>query len=198
MKTTRIIPGLVVDEAMLEAAAAALPAHAPELGPLSWECFTAPANWWMVPDEAGDACKAELVLREDTEATVKVNLWLLPDRRAADGRPAPHSHPWDFRSWILLGGYDEDRYELSDGHVRADLAVAHRSGTVNEIDRALYHEVTGIHEPGRTLSLMVCGPGVRGSWGYLDPDTGRCVPSAPDPGFTDRLRALNPHRTAGG
>ncbi|MFH8405295.1 hypothetical protein ACH4FX_11045 [Streptomyces sp. NPDC018019] len=199
MKTTRIIPGFTVDEAMHEAAAAALAAHAPQLGlGLSWERFTAPASWWLVPDEAGDACKAELVLREDAEATAKINLWLLPDRRAQDGRPTPHSHPWSFRSWILMGGYDEDRYELTDGQVRADLAVAHRRGTVNDVGGALYHEVTDIHEPGRTLTLMVCGPGVRGRWGYLDTDTGRHIPSVPDTGFADRLRALNPHRGATG
>ncbi|MEU6355956.1 hypothetical protein ABZ896_42710 [Streptomyces sp. NPDC047072] len=54
--------------------------------------------------------------------------------------------------------------------------------------------MTGIHEPGRTMSLMLCGRGERGTWDYLDPDTGRRIPAAPDPSFSARLRALNPHR----
>lgn len=40
---------------------------------------------------------------------------------------------------------------------------------------------------------MVCGPGERGAWGYLDLATGAHRGPAPDPGFPDRLRALNPH-----
>lgn len=193
MKTTTIAPGLVLTEAQYAAAAAGMAAHA-TLGPLTWGQFTAPTGWWLVPDEAGDAYKAELVLREDAEATVKVNLWLLPDRRSGDGRPTPHSHPWGFSSQILTGGYSEIRYTIHDGQVTvADLE--HTQGSTNDVSQRLYHEVTALHTPpGGTMTLMVCGPGARGTWGYLDPDTGRHTPPQPDPRFTAHLNALNPHR----
>ncbi len=53
----------------------------------------------------------------------------------------------------------------------------------------VYHEVTAIAEPGRTLTLMLCGAGRQGAWDYLDPETGRTYGSAADPGFRDRLVA---------
>ncbi|MEU7044920.1 hypothetical protein AB0A77_28230 [Streptomyces varsoviensis] len=191
MKTTRIIPGLTVDAAMYDAAAAGLAAHTGAESPLTWGRFTAPASWCLVPGPDGAAYKAEMVLRESIERTLKINIWYLPDRRGG-AAPQPHSHPWPFTSHILLGGYSEDRYVAGD-LASAEMGVEHRSGGANIIPRDLFHEVTAIHEPGRTLSLMVCGRGRRGSWGYLDPDTGQCTPVRPDPGFTDRFAALNPH-----
>ena len=69
------------------------------------------------------------------------------------------------------------------------------AGGVNSVGREVYHEVTEVHAPGGTLSLMVCGRGERGRWGYLDLATGLHRAAAPDPGFGERLRALNPqHR----
>jgi hypothetical protein len=46
---------------------------------------------------------------------------------------------------------------------------------------------------GRTLTLMDCGQGKPGEWGYLDPDTGRFNRNAPDPQFMALLRDRNPH-----
>lgn len=94
---------------------------------------------------------------------------------------------------MLLGGYSEDRYTLDRaGGVRSEHGVEHGAGGVNTVPLATYHEVTAIHDPGRTLTLMVCGPGERGRWGYLDPATGRHHAAAPDPDFGERLKALNP------
>jgi hypothetical protein len=71
--------------------------------------------------------------------------------------------------------------------------VVHQAGGVNEVARTDYHEVTGIRsDPGETLTLMVCGLGVLGGWGYLDLDTGEHVPNQPDPTFAARFAALNP------
>jgi hypothetical protein len=193
MKTIIIVPGLELTEAMYEAAAPGVAAHAPEFAPLTWERFTAPSDWWLVPDDCGDGYKAELVLREDAQAAVKLNLWFLPDLRGGE-QSRPHSHPWDFRAHVLLGGYSEDRYVPDAGAVRAERAVEHRSGGVNAVPRTVYHEVTEVHEPGRTLTLMVCGRGERGAWGYLDTSTGQHLPVPPDPKFGTRLRVLNPHQ----
>ncbi|MFT2014575.1 hypothetical protein ACMA1D_01820 [Streptomyces sp. 796.1] len=193
MDPIQIAPGLVLTEAQYELAAAGLTEHAPDLA-LSWERFTAPADWWLVPDKDGRLAKAELVLVEGAERTVKINLWHLPDLRS--GRPMPHSHPWSFRSHILAGGYAEDRYAATGGVVTAT-RHDHLADSANSVDRAVYHEVAALHAPpGETMTLMLCGPGTRGIWGYLDPDTGRHSPPSADPGFGARLRALNPHRRA--
>ncbi|MHA5054855.1 hypothetical protein [Streptomyces sp. SD15] len=111
---------------------------------------------------------------------MKINLWNAPDRRG-DTAPKPHSHPWAFTAHILTGGYNEDRYTLTGDHVHTQLDVTHLGGSTNSISHSDYHEVTEIHERGRTLSLMVCGPGQRGAWGYLDTDAGRHVPHQPAP-----------------
>ncbi|MFE4397218.1 MULTISPECIES: hypothetical protein [Streptomycetaceae] len=193
MEPIRIAPGLTLSTMHYETAAAGIAAHAPTYA-LTWEQFVHPAAWWLVPDVHGQLSKAELTLQEDPERTAKINIWFAADTRRPDGRPSPHSHPWTFRSYILGGGYTEDRYRVVDGQVLADLGQEHTEGSTNAVSRDLYHEVTRIHEPGSTMTLMLCGQGRRGTWGHLDPATGRCARPDVDPGFTTRLRALNPHR----
>jgi hypothetical protein len=193
LRTTTIIPGLTVDEELFGAAAAGIAAYLPDLAPLTWRRFTSPADWWLVPDADGVGYKAELTLADTTERTVKVNRWFLPDLRGGQ-EPAPHSHPWHFRAHVLLGGYSEDRYHVGrSGSVFVALGMEHHQGGTNEVPLVTYHEVTAIHEPGRTLSLMVCGPRTPG-WGYLDVHTGAHKPVPADPTFAARLAALNPHR----
>lgn len=195
--TTTILPGLDLDDAMFERTAQAVADHAPHLEPLLWERFADPAGWTFVPDDDGRAYKAELVLLDTIPAALKANLWFLPDRRGGTA-PAPHSHPWAFYSHVLMGGYREDRYRrTADGAVVAELDVDHLAPTVNSVGLNTYHEVTEIHEPGRTLTLMVCGAGQRGRWGYLDVATGEHRRVQPDPHFTARLAALNPHLRTG-
>ncbi|MER5301358.1 hypothetical protein ABT039_18050 [Streptomyces lasiicapitis] len=193
MASIEIGPGLLLDDVLFGAAEAGTATHTPHLAPLTWETFTAPSGWTLVPDDCGNGYKAELVLLSIRTATVKINLWFAPDLRG-DQQPAPHSHPWDFNAHVLLGGYSEDRY-IPDGAgaVRADHGVEHCRGGINTVPREIYHEVTDIHEPGRTLTLMVCGPGERGRWGYLDTTTGQHRAPGPDPGFSARLKAINPH-----
>ncbi|MGF6881747.1 hypothetical protein ABH933_001258 [Nocardia sp. GP40] len=195
MVTIEIVPGLVVDETMYEATAAGVAAYVPELGPLSWTQFVNPARWWLNPDQDGNCYKAELSL----SANVWVNKWELPDIRGGQ-KPRPHSHPWRFESRLLTGGYTENRYERTETAtsgtppVRELLGIEHRTGELNTVEGWEYHEIPEVHEPGRTLSLMICGPGVEGAWGYLDVSTGKHTPGAPDPDYEARLRALNPHR----
>jgi hypothetical protein len=57
----------------------------------------------------------------------------------------------------------------------------------------VFHEIAEVGAPGRTLTMMICGPGMAG-WGYLDPATGVVTPAALPAGFMPRLRALNPHQ----
>ncbi|MYV56465.1 hypothetical protein [Streptomyces sp. SID3212] len=195
MQTTEIAPGLLLTEALYDVVQAGVTAHAPALPPLTWQAFTQPDGWWLVPDRNGRISKAELTLREDRDRTVKINMWYAPDLRGPDGAPRPHSHPWQFESKILLGGYTEDRYTVHSGVVRTDMGTEHNQGDANRVDRSLYHEVRGIHTaPGHTVTLMLCGRGERGAWGYLDPATGHHTPPHPDPQFTAHLNALNPHR----
>lgn len=199
MRRHEIVPGIAVDDELFGAAATGVAAHAPDADPLSWETFSDPARWWLVPDDCGEGYKAELELLMEDEQTLKINLWSLPDLRGG-AVSAPHSHPWPFEAHVLLGGYTEDRYEITgsvDGDtppVRPLLGVEHHAGGINDVPRSVYHEVTEIHEPGRTLTLMVCGQRERGAWGYLDTTTGAHRRQAPDPRFAARLRALNPHR----
>jgi len=189
MRTITVIPGLTVDEDMYQRVEAVLPRFAPGVG-LTWDQFTTPDSWLLIPDERCFGYKAELVLLRTTEATVKTNLWMGPDLRSGE-TPKPHNHPWEFTSHILRGGYAESRYENRGTRIVAG-TVSHGEGGANEVPLSTFHEVTEIYESGATLTLMVCGPGVKGDWGYLDPYTGNFVPVPPDPDFKLRLTQLNP------
>ncbi|MGW7521809.1 hypothetical protein ACWGJ2_40215, partial [Streptomyces sp. NPDC054796] len=191
MDPVLIAPGLTLTDVLYETAASGVATYASDLAPLTWEQFTTPTSWWLVPDGSGRLSKTELTLTEGRDRTVKINVWHAPDIREADG-PLPHSHPWPFSSKILLGGYSEDRYVLVDGQVRAEIGREHTQGTANTVGRDLYHEVTGLHTaPGATVTLMLCGRGERGAWGHLDPATGTVAPPGRDPRFPEHLRALN-------
>ncbi|WP_214103262.1 hypothetical protein [Acrocarpospora catenulata] len=188
-----LLPGLTVTVRQYESAAAGLAVHAPDVT-LTWEQWTDSARWGLVPDE--ETCrpyKAEFTLQEHPDLLRRVNLWYEPDLRGG-GAPRPHSHPWPFTAHILSGGYTEHRYTLTGGDLEV-VEAAHRPGDANELPRDLFHEVTDLHEP-ETLTLMVAtAPGVRGGWGYLDPDTGRYTPAPPpSDAWRQAWRALNPHR----
>jgi hypothetical protein len=199
MTTLNVIPGLVLTGAMFEVAADGIDRYVPDLAPLSFERFTDPAGWWMIPDEDGNGYKAELQLLNTTQRTIRLNRWFLPDLRGGQ-ESRPHSHPWHFAARVLAGGYTEDRFErIGAGNgdqptVREQLGIEHQAGGVNEVPRSVYHEVTQIHDPSATLSLMICGRGQRGQWGYLNTTTGVHTPTAPAPDFAAKLRHLNPHQ----
>jgi hypothetical protein len=192
MKTATVIPGHTISESQYEAAAAGGAEHAPDLPRLTWERFVDAADWALIPDDQEDGYRAEFVLLRTRERTLKVNAWYLPDLRGGS-TPRPHNHPWRFTSYILgeHGGYTEDRWTRTDSGILTETGVEHLAGTVNDLDRRVYHEVTAIHEPG-TLTLMVCGLGERGAWGYLGAD-GEHIPYVPDPEFATRFATLNPH-----
>jgi hypothetical protein len=189
MQSVQIIPGLHVDEEMFERATEALAAHTPDQK-ITWESFIDQNNWLLVPDPDGFGYKAEYKVLQSANRTIKINLWMSPDLRAGDA-PMPHNHPWPFTAYVLMGGYKESRYKVVDGNVITTTEV-HRAGDENDVPIDLFHEVTEIHEPGRTLTLMVCGEGIQGEWGYIDPETGEFRPNQPDPSFKMHLRERNP------
>lgn len=189
MEPVEIVPGLVVDEEMFDAAVRGLAARTP-YERLTWGTFTDERHWTLIPDPQGSGYKAEYLVRRESERTVKINLWLGPDLRDGSA-PRPHNHPWPFTAFILLGGYTEDRYEPVRGRVHRTTRV-HEAGERNHLPLTAFHEVTHLSAPGRTLTLLVCGAGRTGAWGYLDPETGRFQENRPDPGFRAHLKALNP------
>ncbi len=112
MHRAEVVPGLTVDRDLYETAVKGLREHAPDEN-LTWEAFTSPGSWTLVPDAQGRGYKGELVLRREESRTRKINLWFAPDLR--DGQtPKPHNHPWGFTSHVLSGGYTEQRYALRD------------------------------------------------------------------------------------
>jgi hypothetical protein len=186
----RVAPGLTLTNNLYEAAAAGVAEHTPQLGPLRWEDFISARRWTLVPDElTGATYKAELTLSKTTGQTVKINYWLLPDRRGGE-QSRPHNHPWDFHSVTLDGLLVEDRVQRVDGTLVHTPAVEHRVGDVNRVGRETYHEVIDVR-PG-SLTLMLCGPGMS-DWGYLD-DDGVFTKAELPAGFMARLRELNPHQ----
>lgn len=192
MPIVEVLPGLRLNDTMFELAAAGVAAYT-DLDPLTWETFTDVSRWDSVPDDCGEMYKAELLLQRTAKRVRKVNIWFLPDLRCG-GRREPHSHPGDMQSWILAAGYTEDRYtRLAGGEIREDLGVEHAGGE-NFMPAAMFHEVTEIHAPGETISVMEFRRDKPMEWGTLDLDTGEYRPNRPDPDFRARWLALNPHR----
>jgi hypothetical protein len=195
MTTIAVLPGLDLDDELYNLAADALRDHrgdcdrCVDLAPLTWQRFTDPASWALIPAPDGHAYKADCVLSPD----VRVVYWMRPDERDPAG-PRPHNHPWRwFRSKILRGGYTETRWDTDQPGVPVAYTATHQAGDVNVVLHTTYHEVVGLLMPG-TCTFLVSGPGTPNDWGYLDLDTGRHCPYEVDPGFDARFAALNPHR----
>ncbi len=201
MRPVEVIQGLVIDEEMFQRAEAGVARYAPHIAPLTWETFTRSGIWINVPDASGELSKSELTLLIGEPATVKLNIWHSPDVRGGD-MVVPHNHRWlSFTGHLLSGGYDEDRYtrrnidpETGEAEVQSQ-RLSHHSPEGNEVAHDVFHEVVGIHDPGRTMSLVVCGFGKFGNWSHLDVETGKLRRDQPVKGFDAMLAALNPHKT---
>ncbi|MCL7377012.1 hypothetical protein [Streptomyces sp. 35G-GA-8] len=110
-----ITPQFTVTEGIFEAAAAGIAAHAPDVGPLEWERFTAPGGWLLILDDQGELSKAEMSLLVTAERTVRLSVCVRPDLRGGQ-KPMPYNHPWSsFTGHVLLGGYAEDRHAQDGG-----------------------------------------------------------------------------------
>ncbi|TCO57144.1 hypothetical protein [Actinocrispum wychmicini] len=212
MNTIEIVPGLVLDDEMLDAATAGLAEHAPEVPALTRDQLLDPLRWWRVPgpddDDAGVplACKDEFVVFRSDDLTIKIMRWLGPDLRKGE-TSQPHTHAWRvMEAHPLLHGYVDDHwYRTATGVVVHQGSTINLAGDVNRIFDLDYHEVIEVVEPGRTLSLVICGPRVldaqgRGKWGHLDLDTGCHVPiqrnSDEHQRFRQRLYRINPQHAA--
>ena len=207
-----IIPGLMLDDELYGAAAAGLTLHAPEQPELTWQEFVEPTRWWLVPSPDDDdrgvplAYKAEFVVTQTLDLTIKINLWYRPDLRSAE-TSKPHTHPWEvMEAHPVLGGYEDEHWRrTASGLLVEQGSAVNVPGTVNRIFARDYHEVTSIADPGRTVSVMICGRWLhdedrRGIWGHLDLHSGCHVPVQRDPveqkQFNARLYRVNPQQRA--
>jgi hypothetical protein len=80
-----------------------------------------------------------------------------------------HNHPWDWAySWILCGGYSEERFEQNgDGKIiRCDW----KRGDTNFLTKNTFHRVDLDPAVG-CWTLFVRGPRSQG-WGFFNRDTG--------------------------
>lgn len=198
-----VAPGFVLDDDMYELARQEVALRVPDkLAGFTLERFVARESWRLIPDvENPDVpfFKAEMIVKNEPpwSQTNKINVWFAADLRR-DGEPIPHNHPWKvFRGYVLMGGFVDDRYTVQNGQVQVQKDCEHAAGQVHAIEHHVYHEVTGLlGKPGRTMTFMDCGPGIKEDWGYLNPDTGLYTPnkeSLIDPRFQAALHALNPH-----
>ena len=75
----------------------------------------------------------------------------------------PHDHPWDFRSLLLRGGYDEDVYmRIPPKHV--NVTNYRRAPALGKREAETIHQITRVL-PG-TFTLLLTGP-YRRQWGFL-------------------------------
>lgn len=142
-----VAPGLELDEDMYGVAHVALERYVPEkAADFTWERFVARESWRLIPDlEHPDEpfFKAEFIVKQEPPytQTIKLNVWRSADLRR-DGAPMPHSHPWPFVGHVLMGGYEEDRYEVSrPDRLLVDPHSPWRLGSVSLIPRVLHQAV---------------------------------------------------------
>lgn len=83
-----------------------------------------------------------------------------------------HDHPWNFRTTVVFGGYDEHLPPL-DWQPRSELGPEWMQNIVfRSAGRTIEHEATDLHCVGRikpgTFTLVRTGPRER-SWGFHPP-----------------------------
>lgn len=82
-----------------------------------------------------------------------------------------HDHPWNARTFILKGGYTEQRQHITASdensviiHYRLKKIVRHVGDTA-KLNYGEYHRIIELH-PGGAWTLFVSGP-YQGFWGFL-------------------------------
>lgn len=69
-----------------------------------------------------------------------------------------HCHPWPNFSFVLAGGYDEERFD--------DTVRTYKPGQFAFRQAEVFHRISKIHKPGLTWSLFITGSRTR-SWGQI-------------------------------
>lgn len=100
-----------------------------------------------------------------------LNVYLHEIRKSDDDR-AGHDHPWDNRTLVIEGGYDEIRYDPLFPW-REVARVSRAAGDCVDRRATDTHRLI-VPEGGYAVTLFVTGPKVR-DWGFWCPE-GRFVP----------------------
>jgi hypothetical protein len=214
MKIFKVTPHFTLTEEMYERARARLATIAPEVS-YTCEQFVDLQNWMFIPDPNHPEIhhhKAEQTVLSGPpyKRHIKVNVWHSADLRRT-GEPVPHNHPWwPVESYIEMGGYLQDAYilggvkelrdfavyTLENANLRVEQGQELHAGGTNVMPHLLFHEVTKVLEPGRTLTVMDCGKSKKEAWGYLNPDTLRYENNKRSPideKWPQLVRSRNPH-----
>lgn len=80
----------------------------------------------------------------------------------------PHDHPWDFRTLIMDGWYDEERVVSPNSPWRAYGDCVERrlsAGDTASIKFNEFHRVSAV-SPGGVWTVFITGP-YQGTWGFL-------------------------------
>lgn len=82
----------------------------------------------------------------------------------ADSARHPHDHPWNARTIVLSGWYEEQRLYR---WVVGDSTVPHirRAGDTARLGFDQYHHISQV-SPGGVFTLFISGP-KQGTWGFL-------------------------------
>jgi hypothetical protein len=210
-----VLPDFELTSAMFEAVHAKLieiGAPMPE-GGFTFERFIEARRWKRIPHalRRNTHFKVEQTFLGGApyKRTIKLNVWYDRDIRVK-GEAWPHNHPWwPVKAYPVLNGYEQDGYtllntELDDfgmqsfsmDNLRIQRGMQVRAGGVNVMEHNFFHEVTEVHKPGLTVSIMDCGPSVKNAWGYLDLENQRVgnfenFPVAPE--HKAAMKKLNAH-----
>jgi len=110
--------------------------------------------------------------------------WLFNAYRSSDGKPKywwcpwsvrihhirrpdqddhMHDHPWNARTFILLGGYIEER--LIEAETHATYQISRWAGCTAKLGYGEFHRIISLFPTG-AWTLFISGP-YQGVWGYL-------------------------------
>jgi hypothetical protein len=92
---------------------------------------------------------------------------------ADNGTLLLHNHPWRLSlSFILLGGYEEERRQPDDSIIRAQFPA----GSFNYINDGHFHRVDLLEGDGWSIFMTGWRRGADSSWGFWDRQTRTYIP----------------------
>lgn len=77
----------------------------------------------------------------------------------------PHDHPWDARTIVLDGWYDERRVTEWSGSMSLGERAVRSEGYTGPINHGSYHQITDVSEGGVWTLFFTFGR--QGQWGFL-------------------------------